>query len=74
MTGLEQSVRRVTFGASYGDAFIAALATGAVTHGDIDIWNPAGHVITPREVPEYDRLYPVYRALYDRNRDLMGSL
>jgi len=74
MTGLEQSVRRVTFGASYGDAFIAALATGAVTHGDIDIWNPADHVITPREVPEYDRLYPVYRALYDRNRDLMGSL
>lgn len=74
MTGLEQIVRRTTFGASYGDAFLGALATGHVSRDDIDIWNPAERVITPRHFPEYDRLYDIYRALYARNRDLMEAL
>lgn len=74
MTGLDQIVRRVTFGAAYGDAFLAALATGSAAEGDIDRWNPADHVIRARRVPEYDRLYPVWRALYERTRDLMGML
>ncbi len=74
MTGLEQIVRHTTFGASYGDAFIAALATGAVGRDDIDRWNPAERVIVPREIPEYDRIYGIYRELYSRNRDLMEKL
>ncbi|MCC7321668.1 MAG: FGGY-family carbohydrate kinase [Rubellimicrobium sp.] len=74
LTGLPQEVRRVTFGASYGDAFLAALSVGAVTRADIDRWNPADRVITPRHVPEYDRLYPIYRELHARNRDLMERL
>ncbi len=74
LTGLDQIVRRVTFGAAYGDAFLAAHATGAVAADGIDQWNPVERVIPARQVAAYDRLYPVYRALYDRTRDLMEAL
>lgn len=74
LTGLPQIVRTVTTGAAYGDAFLAALAVGAVAQDDIDSWNPVARRIEPRHVPEYARLYPIYRALYDRTRDLMAAL
>ena len=74
LTGLVQIVREVTTGAAYGDAFLAALAVGAVTPDQIDTWNPVAREITPVARPEYDRLYPTFRALYDRTRDLMAVL
>jgi xylulokinase len=74
LTGLRQEVRQVTTGAAYGDCFLAALALGAVSPGDIDSWNAPARVIEPRAVPVYDRLWPIYRALYDRTRDLMAAL
>jgi xylulokinase len=74
LTGLDQSLCRVTTGAAYGDAFLAALAVGAVAPGDIAAWNPEVRRIAAVRVPEYERLYPLYRALYDRTADLMAAL
>lgn len=61
--GLDQVVPRLTVGASYGMAHLAAQSTRAV---DIDEWNPADTVIRPdpsvREL--YDARYQDYQALY----------
>ena len=66
ISGMTQVLRQKTIGASYGDAFLAALALGDVTAADIDRWNPVASSITPR--PElkamYDRQHAVFRGLY----------
>ena len=76
VSGRTQIVRQKTVGASYGDAFIAALAIGDVQPDDIRTWNPVDHEITPhagvREL--YERRYRVFRELYERNKDLMREL
>jgi xylulokinase len=74
---LPQKVPAVTTGASYGDAFIAGLGAGVFSsYTDIEKWldyktrvepNPAQHEI-------YEKYYPVYLELYQRNKDLMHTL
>jgi xylulokinase len=76
ITGLAQNLRKTTVGASYGDAFLAALGVGDVKRNDILLWNAADRAVAP--APEtaalYDRQYDMFRALYERNKDLMHSL
>ncbi len=74
MTGLPQELRRVTAGASFGDAFLAALAIGRAQPADIDAWNPPDRTVPPRDVPAYAQSYPLFRRLYDQTRDLMREL
>jgi len=74
MTGLDQVLPSVTMGAAYGDAFLAALAVGAAVPGDIAAWNPPAGTVRARDVPAYAASYPIFRALYDRTRDLMAAL
>jgi xylulokinase len=74
LSGLPQTVCTVTTGASFGDAFLAALATGHAGPDDIDRWNPVARVIEPQAVPAYVRLYPLFRRLYDQTRDIMADL
>ncbi len=74
LTGLPQELRRVTVGASYGDAFLAALAIGATAPEDIDAWNPPERVVHPRDLPEYAQSYPLFRRLYEQTRDIMREL
>ncbi len=71
-----QIIRARTIGASYGDAFLAALAVGDVAKGDIEKWNKVESRIVPdvRTRAVYDRQYEVFRELYERNRDLMAKL
>lgn len=71
--GFGQSIRTKTIGASYGDAFLAALGVGDVVPSDIDRWNPAHRQAAPRpDLKElYDKQHKVFRALYERNKDLM---
>jgi hypothetical protein len=57
----------VTIGASYGAAYLAALATGlANEHDHPDGWVRIVDRIEPDERvrPTYDRLYGLYRRLY----------
>jgi xylulokinase len=66
ISGLPQTVRRKTIGASYGNAFLAALAMGDVTPEQIDLWNPVAASITPRAELKamYDARHAVFRGLY----------
>jgi xylulokinase len=74
ISGHAQVVREKTVGASYGDAFLAALAVGDARPRDIGTWNAVASEITPRPSDAYRRQYGVYRALYERTRDLMRKL
>lgn len=63
-------------GASYGDAALAAIGTGAVGRDDIEGWIPPGEVLAPepkaREV--YAELYPRYRELYRASAEVVHAL
>lgn len=74
LTGLDQTVCRITTGASYGDAFLAACAVGLAQPGDIIRWNPEERKVPARSVAAYDRQYPIFRALYEQTKDLMAAL
>jgi xylulokinase len=69
-----QLVRRRTVGASYGDAFLAAVAVGAARPADIDGWNPIVRTVSPESVPAYERQLPLWKALYERTRDISHAL
>lgn len=60
-------------GAAYGDAFLAALAVGDVSPGDIHRWNPPSGKVRAR--PETAGVYRAqhrrFRALYEQTRPLL---
>jgi xylulokinase len=74
ISGLAQSVCRHTVGASYGDAFLAAVGVGDAAIGDIARWNPPETTIEPAPSEATRRQYRVYREIYRRNADLMHDL
>lgn len=74
LCGITQEVAGRTIGASYGDAFLAALATGAVAPGDIAGWNPVERRVAPDPDPVYDRQYPLWKRLYRQTRDIAAAL
>ena len=63
-------------GASYGNAFLAALAVGDAQLKDIKTWNPIASEFTAKveNAEIYRRHYDVFRSLYERNKDLMKTL
>lgn len=71
-----QEVPRHTVGAAYGDAFLAALGTGAAKPGDVRAWNPVATTVEPdpARADRYDELYRHYRALYPATRDIAHAL
>jgi xylulokinase len=76
VSGRTQIVRKKTVGASYGDAFLAALAIGDVRRTDINAWNPvASELVTnPANAETYRRQYQVFLDIYPRTKDLMRQL
>ncbi len=74
ISGKTQLIAEKTIGASYGDAFLAALGVGDVARRDIEKWNPASHVIKPEPSPVYQRQFSVFTRLYLQTRDLMAEL
>ena len=76
ISGQTQIVREKTVGASYGDAFLAALAVGDVRTTDIEAWNPVASefVANPAHGDVYQRQYGVFRDLYPATGDLMKRL
>jgi xylulokinase len=72
--GVAQIVAEKTIGASYGDAFLAALAVGRVQPADIVRWNPQARVVHPVAEPVYARQYPLWRQLYSQTRDIAQAL
>jgi xylulokinase len=74
LTGLDQTLCRVSTGAAYGDAFLAAQAVGGVGAGEIDGWNPAEAEVRAEHHPAYDRLYPLFQRLYLQTKDIAAEL
>jgi xylulokinase len=76
VSGRTQIIRAKTIGASYGDAFLAALAVGDASRADITRWNPLASEIRPDagRAELYDRHYGVFRSLYPNTCDLMRRL
>jgi xylulokinase len=74
VSGFAQILRSRTIGASYGDAFLAALAIGDVKLPDIESWNPVETEIAANPSDVYARQYGVYREVYARTKDLMRQL
>lgn len=71
---ITQIVSDKTVGASYGDAFLAALAVGAAEPGDIARWNPAARVVAPQGTETHRRHYALFRRLYEQTRDIAHAL
>ena len=65
ISGVTQTVRRFSFGASYGDAYLAGRAIGDIAPEAIETWNP-----TEREILPDAALAPLYREAYKRFRAL----
>jgi xylulokinase len=76
VTGLRQDVPAETIGASYGDAMLAAIATGAASADDVAGWNPVVDRVEPEEATRttYDELYELYKGAYVHNADAMHRL
>ncbi|MEM8655464.1 MAG: FGGY-family carbohydrate kinase [Pseudomonadota bacterium] len=74
ITGIDQIVCEKTVGASYGDAFLAALAVGVVTRDNITQWNPTERVIPAAEHTEYEKAHALFRRLYEQTKDIAREL
>jgi xylulokinase len=74
VSGLPQLLSEKSFGASYGNAFLAALAIGAVERGDIASWNTVESEVTPVTHPAYAKNFSIFCRLYTQTRDLMAEL
>ncbi len=73
VSGKTQIIRTKTMGASYGNAFLAAVAVGDAEVSDIAKWNPvASEFKADASTAElYAKRYRTFRQLYERNKDLM---
>ena len=76
ISGYGQVMREKSIGASYGDAFLAAVALGDANLADIDRWNPeiGGFDPDPGPADVYKRQYSVFRDLYANTSGLMAKL
>lgn len=76
-SGLVQEVPAVTLGACYGDAFLAAMGVGLVDERALsEEWVEIERRVEPdpEVVPVYERLYRVYRDLYEATKDQVHAL
>ncbi len=72
--GLDQIICENTFGASFGNAFLAACAIGAAKPEDIDRWNPVASTIRAKANPAYEKQYKLFRRLYEQTKDISAEL
>lgn len=72
--GVRQIVCEKTVGASYGDAFLAAQAVGAVEQTDIARWNPSEREVEPSGSDQHARHYALFRRLYEQTKDIARDL
>lgn len=74
VSGINQILSEKTVGASYGDAFMAALSVGLVKRSDIARWNPIVRTIKAEQNPVYDASHSLFRKLYEQTRDIAHAL
>lgn len=76
ITDTPQLVPRQTIGASYGDAFLAGLASGLLERDDLGRWAVTEREIEPnaRHRAMYDERYRQFKELYDSTKHLVHEL
>ncbi len=76
ITNKKLHINKVTVGASYGNAFLAALASGTVKDSsEINSWISLNKCIDPSENNEiYDKYYDIYKNLYPAVKDFIHQL
>ncbi len=72
--GLTQLIKKITFGASYGDAFLSALSCGDVKKEEINNWNKIDKKIISKNYKEYESGYNFFRRLYNQTKDIMKDM
>ena len=72
--GINQIIRKKTMGASYGDAFLAALSIGDVKKEDINKWNEVLDEIIAKNIETYNKGYKYFRKLYENTKNLMKEM
>lgn len=74
VTGAEQQVPAETIGAAFGDAVLAAVATGI--EPDMSVWNPVATTVRPDTTRSavYEEFYRRYRELYPATMDITHFL
>jgi len=74
ISGIDQILCDKTLGASYGDAFLAAVAIGDAGVEDIAVWNPVASTIGAERSEVYARQYGLFRRLYEQTKDIAAEL
>jgi xylulokinase len=78
VSGFPQVIPEKTMGASYGDAFLAGLAVGAVDGLEAvnRDWVAIKKKITPNPIhkPDYDLMYTLFKDLYQASNDVVHQL
>ncbi len=77
VTGIEQELPAQTIGASYGDAFLAGLATGLVPMSALEsqwVRSARRFVPDPRRQEIYQEYYHIYRNLYPHTNEDIHAL
>ena len=70
----DQIVCEKTTGASYGDAFLAAIAIGLVERDSISTWNPAVKTIISQPNAAYGKAHALFHRLYEQTKDIAIEL
>jgi xylulokinase len=77
ITGVPQKIAPLTVGASYGDAFLAGIATNLVSGPEaIRAWQGEGNVVMPNPAmtETYQPLHRLYSSLYQSTKEQMHAL
>ncbi len=71
---VRQIISRISVGASYGNAFLAALAIGQVRWEEIADWNPPSETVNPEHSDIHERHYSLFLRLYGQTKDIAADL
>ena len=77
IAGVDVRIPQGISGASYGDAILAGIGVGLYKDASqAKIWDEAALLLKPdcTDAGVYDRLYKVYRGLYEQTKNLLPSL
>jgi xylulokinase len=74
ISGIDQILCEKSIGASYGDAFMAAVAIGEAEIDDIAAWNPVTSTITAEASEGYRKQDRLFRKLYEQTKDIASKL
>jgi xylulokinase len=74
ISGLPQILTEKAMGASYGNAFLAALGVGDVSREEIVNWNRIDSEVPVVADAAYEKQYSIFLRLYRQTRDLMAAL